>query len=250
MSLLFAVVGWLVGGVVNALADDLPARRRLQRPSCPRCEYVWNPAGFLAINRRLFQTGHCPQCQFPTRRRTWLVELSLISLYALLPLFISNTLDLIIIALYIAILTLIIIIDAEHKLILHIVTLPSTLLALGGSFLLTNTRNNIVFALIGAGIGLGVFFLFYLVGQFVFGPGALGFGDVTLAMTMGAMLGFPYIVFALTIGIILAGLASVLLILARTSTLRTYIPYGVYLALAGIIMLVWGDKILGWYFNT
>lgn len=232
------------------LADDLPARRRPQRPCCPQCEYVWNPAGFLAINRRLFQGGHCPNCQRPTRRRAIIVELSLALLYALLPFFITPLLDLTIVAIYIAILTLIIVTDAEHKLILHVVTFPSTLFALFGSFLLTNTRNNIVFALTGAGIGLGVFLLFYLIGQFVFGPGALGFGDVTLAMTMGAMLGFPYIAFALTIGIILGGLVSALLIFTRTSTLRTYIPYGVYLALAGIIMLVWGDKILGLYFGV
>jgi leader peptidase (prepilin peptidase)/N-methyltransferase len=176
-----------------------------------------------------------------------LVELLTPLLFALLPLLVSETADLFFGALYIAILILVIVIDIEHRLILHVVTIPSTVLAIVGSYFISS--NAPLMAVAGAVFGFVVFFAFYWFGQRLFGPGALGFGDVTLAMTMGAMLGFPYIVFALIIGILLGGLITFLLILSGRLSLRSSVAYGPFLALAGIITVVWGEQILRWYIS-
>jgi leader peptidase (prepilin peptidase)/N-methyltransferase len=105
----------------------------------------------------------------------------------------------------------------------------------------------LVLAVLGAGVGFGVFFALYWLGRRLFGPGALGFGDVMLSAMMGAMLGFPYIVFALVIGILLGGAISLLLILVRRLSMQSYVAYGPFLAMAGIITVVWGEQILAWY---
>lgn len=181
------------------------------------------------------------------RGRTLLVELITPLLFALLPLLVSDTADLVFGALYIAILILVIVIDIEHRLILHVVTIPSTVLAIVGSYFISS--NAPLYAVAGAAFGFVVFFAFYWLGQRLFGPGALGFGDVTLAMTMGAMVGFPYIVFALVIGILLGGLITFLLILSGRLSLRSSVAYGPFLALAGIITVVWGEQILRWYIS-
>lgn len=243
--LLFALLGLLAALLLNVLADDLPARARVRRPHCTQCDHGFAPAGWLALGRLMFQGGHCPQCGRATARRAVALELGLPLLFALLPLVFTRPGDLIFGALYTAILILIIITDLEHRLILHIVTFPSTLLALLGSFFVSHT--NLKLALIGAVVGFVAFYLFFLLGQFLFGPGALGFGDVTLSMTMGAMLGFPYIVFALVIGILLGGAVSLLLVFTRRRARRSYIPYGPYLALGGLLMLWWGAEIFRWY---
>ncbi|MCA9976141.1 MAG: prepilin peptidase, partial [Anaerolineales bacterium] len=107
--------------------------------------------------------------------------------------------------------------------------------------------NNIRLALVGAVVGFVLFYIAYWIGQLMFGPGALGYGDVKLAMAMGAMLGFHRILFALGLAIVLGGVISGVLLLSRRFHRYTYLPYGQYLAIAGIIMLIWGVRIAEWY---
>lgn len=247
LNVLFAVVGLLAGGLINLLADDLPQRERPQPPRCIQCRYQYGPAGWLAWGRRLFLGGRCPQCGLPTRRRALLVEIVTPLLFAALPAFLQHPADLFFAALYVAILILVIVTDVEHRLILHAVTFPGTLLALVGSFFMTT--NNVILALLGAAVGFGVFFAFYWIGRFLFGPGALGFGDVTLSTMLGAMLGFPYVIFALVIGVLLGGLISLLLIVTRQLKMSSYTAYGPYLAAAGILVIIWGEPLLEWYLS-
>ena len=247
-NFLLALIGVFVGGVINILADDLPERKGISRPRCIHCHTPYPLTGWLTLTRWPLHRGQCPTCHQPTPWRGPAVEISTALLFALLPAIITHPVTLGVTAFFIAVLNLIIVIDLEHRLILHVVTFPVTLLALLTTFI--NPDNRLDFALIGAVFGFICFYLLYLLGTFLFGSGALGFGDVTLAMTMGAMLGIHRIIFAFIIGIVLGGIISLLLLASRRFTTRTYLPYGQYLALGGIIMLIWGNQILDWYIGS
>ncbi|HZD11742.1 MAG TPA: A24 family peptidase [Candidatus Binatia bacterium] len=244
LNFVFALAGLVAGAIINALADDLPARRQPSVPHCTQCGHPYEPSHWLALGR-LLQGGRCPQCGAILQRRYITVELVTMAIFALLPSLITNPVDLLFGAVYIAILILVIVIDLEYRLILHKVTLPSTALALAGSLFISG--NSLLLALLGAGLGFIVFYGLYWLGKQLFGPGALGFGDVTLSMTLGAMLGFPYVVFALVLGIMLGGLISFGLIVSGRLSMRSYVAYGPFLAMAGIITVVWGQQILSWY---
>lgn len=234
--LIFALIGLLVGGVINILSDDLPARKRPEFPS--------NPINWLVTLRTLL--GRDGDNERRTRDIT--TELSTAALFAVLPAIEPAMPELATVAFYCAVLILIIIIDLENRLILHVVTFPTTLIAIILSFL--NLANpSWRSAALGALAGFLIFYIFYLVGQWTFGPGALGFGDVTLSMTMGAMLGLEYIIFALILGILIGGVVSLFLVLSRRFGMRSYIPYGEFLAVAGMIMLLWGEEIVHWYLS-
>lgn len=247
LNVVFALIGLLVGGLINILADDLPARVRPRPPHCPRCHHRYRPAGWLAIGRRI-QGANCPECGLAHRRRPLVVELSTLLVFAALPSLISPVLDLAIYSAFIAILILIIVIDAEHRLVLHVVTFPSMAAALVASFVLSDSGPWL--ALVGGLVGFVFFFLAYLLGQRLFGPGALGFGDVTLATMMGLMLGFQRIFFALVLGILLAGLWSLLGLLSGRMGRRAYFAYGPFLAIAGIATIIWGDRFYTWFTGT
>jgi len=168
------------------------------------------------------------------------------TVFACIPPALGAGVDALFVALYAAILILIGVIDLEHRLILHIVTLPATGLALLGS--LPAGYTNLLSALLGALFGFTLFFLLYQLGRRLYGPGALGFGDVTLAMMMGAMMGFPLIALTLATGMLIAGVCSLILIAVRLRSRRSSMAYGAALALGGLIMIVWGAQIYGMYF--
>lgn len=246
--LIFALIGLLVGGLINALSDDWPRREPLSRPHCynPECSHVYGPSRWLGISRRLLD-GECPECGKPTRKRVVLVEVATAVIFAAMPYFFTDPVVLIIYTIYMAILILVIVIDLENRLILDIVTYPGTLLALLATFILPNI--NFMSAFVGAILGLLLFLGIYWLAKVTFGPGAIGQGDVKLAMMMGAMLGVPTILGAIVIGIVLGGLISGLLLATRLVSRNTYLPYGQYLAISAMIMLIWGSAINAWWFG-
>ncbi len=236
--LLFVLLGWLAGVCINLLSDYLPANRLANES----ISFLPNPiSNASALWRRLRGI-----VEYPNHNRGMAVELGTALMLGILPALIANRLLLSVHALYIAILILIIVIDIEHRLILHVVTIPATIVALGLSLALPEYPSWISAGL-GAICGFLFFYLFYLLGTKLYGPGALGFGDVTLSMTMGAMLGFTYIFFALVAGILLGGVFTLLMLIFRRKGMKTYIPYGPYLAAGGIIMLIWGQQVVAWY---
>jgi leader peptidase (prepilin peptidase)/N-methyltransferase len=73
---------------------------------------------------------------------------------------------------------------------------------------------------------------------------ALGGGDVYLAGVLGLMLGWPFIVQALVLGVLLGGLISIIFLLAlvlrrrySSEALMTFIPYGPYFILSAFYLL-------------
>ncbi|MCB8920786.1 MAG: prepilin peptidase [Ardenticatenaceae bacterium] len=238
LNLLFALIGLLIGVVINALADDLPQRKR---PSLPRCPTCAQPASLL----QWVGVGACASCGAGPRWRVRGVAWGTAVLFALLPSLMTDPINLAVNSLYIAILILITVTDLEHKLIFDVVTLPATAVALLFSVFVSD--NNFLSALVGALLGFVLFFAVYWVGQAVFGPGALGFGDVKLAMALGAMLGLHRVLFAITLAILLGGVVTAVLLLSRRFSRTSYLPYGQYLTISGILMLIWGTQVVAWY---
>lgn len=234
LTLFWIGIGWVVGYAVNQLADYLPQARLGEEP----VSFRFSKPGLLGP----FGRG---------RIRPLLIELLCPILYGFLPALMEDPVVLAINSFHIAVLILIIVIDLEHKLIFDVVTYPATLLAFLGSFFLQMPENRWTISLAGAVMGFVVFWVLFKVAQLAYGAGsgALGAGDVKLAMLMGAMLGLHRIPFALFLGIVLGGVVTLLLLLSGRVSRRTALPYGQYLAIAAIVMLIWGAAYVQNYLN-
>jgi leader peptidase (prepilin peptidase)/N-methyltransferase len=140
-------------------------------------------------------------------------------------------------AFYIIILLLILLVDGRERRILNVLALPGTLVALGAG--LTNGREMFLVALFGALLGFLFFSVLYWIGGKMYGSNALGFGDVKLAMLLGAVVGIHQVFLVLASGMLLAGLAAVVLLMANRERKDSTLLYGAFLAFAGIVALVW-----------
>jgi prepilin signal peptidase PulO-like enzyme (type II secretory pathway) len=81
-----------------------------------------------------------------------------------------------------------------------------------------------------------VFLLLGLVGSAIFKAEAMGFGDVKLVLFIGLLLGWPQTLTGIFYGVVLAGIASIGVIVLNRS-MRGTIAYGPYLAIGALIML-------------
>ena len=240
---LFALLGLLVGGLVNQLGSDLPARRTLTRPHCPYCGQDRRWWQWVSLPAYLIGRARCPSCDAPISLRHPLTEVGLAVAYVYLWITFDPSARLALYLVYGAIFALVLITDIERRLILNVVMLPAILLAfVAGPF--TGMRWD--FVLLGGAIGFGFFFIAALVGNAVFGSGALGGGDVTLATFVGLVVGFPLVIEALVLTILIGAGVSLLLIVTRVRTMRDHIPYGPFLVAGGIVTLLWGYPI-AWF---
>ena len=141
--------------------------------------------------------------------------------------------------------------------ILNKVTYPMVVVALvilavdtfmPGSLILGNLsfipKTSILSGLIGGAVG----FIFFLI-IFLINPRGMGMGDVKLAGLIGLVTGWPLVIVALLIGILIGGLAAIVMLLLRLKGRKDVIPYGTFLAIGPIITLFWGVDIFHWYQN-
>lgn len=124
----------------------------------------------------------------------------------------------------------VLVIDLEHRRVLDIMSGPAALvaLALAGSRGLPALGN----AALGGLVGFGLFLLAAILSR-----GKLGVGDIKLAGVIGLAAGYPHVVSALFLGIVLGGLASLILLTSRRIGLKSYIAYAPYLCLGALAIL-------------
>lgn len=245
MTIIAFLFGILVGGVVNQLGSDLPARRRPTKPHCPYCgeERPWWQ--WLGVAAYLAGKPNCPSCGAPIGLRRPLIEIGLGLTYAYLWMTVEPPVKLGFYWLYSAIFALILITDLERRLILDVVTYPAMALGLVGSFFIpAMTWWN---ALIGGLVGLAFFFLAAVLGNVLFGSGAMGGGDVKLAAFVGLITGFPLIIEAIVLTILIGAGVSLILLVTRVRSLDDYVPYGPFLVAGAVITLLWGYRIAEWF---
>ncbi len=204
------LLGLCVGTVLNIGADRLP-RGSLATPHGPYRVARWSI--LLVMSTALFA--------YLQRRYGW-----------------SSTLA--IQATYCSLLLLIAVIDLEHSLVPNVLVGSGMALAVGFNILWS--APGLSSALWGAAIGGGIFVLLAVAGR-----DALGLGDVKLAFLIGMITGFPWVLQALTLGVLLGGLAAGLFLLIRVRGPKQYMPYAPYLVAGGIATVLRGQGIASWF---
>jgi leader peptidase (prepilin peptidase)/N-methyltransferase len=130
-------------------------------------------------------------------------------------------------------------VDWKVRLIDTLVMLGATLAALVFAPLLAGTWLN---ALLGVLVAAMVFVLLFMLARILY-PGQhapFGLGDVYLGMFIGALVGITDVGAALLYGIVLAGLASVMLLVAHGYRQARHMPiaYGAFLCMGVLLHLV------------
>jgi leader peptidase (prepilin peptidase) / N-methyltransferase len=243
------VLGWAAGWLVNYLADVLPLTRRLSQPICAQCKKKMTWRDTLSFHA-------CPACGHKPSKRRWVVQLALTVAAILIWFFPNPHLGFLLSLILLIYLTLVFVIDMEHRLILHPVSLVGAVLGLVFGLILnssgTSFKIGALNTLLGGAFGFGVMLVFYYIGGAYVrymskkrglpaDEVALGFGDVNLSGILGLLLGWPTIILGLFFAILAGGLVSLVLVLKMVLSKKyqafTAIPYAPFLIAGAIIFL-------------
>lgn len=96
-------------------------------------------------------------------------------------------------------------------------------------------------------LGAGFFLLIYWLALSIYRVRALGFGDVLLAMLIGAESGFPQVVSVLFLGSIIGGIAALIIYVSGRKKSHDFIPYGTWMCVGAVLNFIFGNAV--WQFG-
>lgn len=217
---------------------------------CPQCQHRIRPWENIPVLSYLALGGKCSQCKTRIAARYPAVELVSGLLAGLVAYQFGTswlTLALLILAWSLLVLTLI---DFDHQLLPDNITLPLIWLGLLVNALDLGFGVSLNDAVVGAISGYLVLWIFYWVFKLLTGKEGMGYGDFKLLAALGAWMGWqsllPIIILSSAVGAVF-GIAMIM-VTGRDRSIP--MPFGPFLAGAGLLMLLWGPQINAFYFNT
>ena len=136
-------------------------------------------------------------------------------------------------------------IDADTQLLPDSITLP--LLWLGLIVNINSTFTDLRSALLGAVFGYLALWSVYWIFKLVTKKEGMGYGDFKLLAAIGAWLGWQVLPIVILLSSVVGAVVGIVLILLARLGRNIPLPFGPYLAMAGLIALVWGQPIMDSY---
>jgi leader peptidase (prepilin peptidase)/N-methyltransferase len=270
-GLLAFIVGALVGSFLNVCISRWPRDLSIMRPRsrCPRCGHQLSWFENIPLVSWLALRARCRCCDEPISIQYPLIELAVALGWMLSFNQFGLTLTALRVAIFFTILLGIAMTDARHYLIPDGFTVSGLFFMLGFSVLgeIIGQQGPFVApyeALVGACAGAGLVAIVGWLGEAALKKEAMGVGDVTLMAFAGAALGPARAIATVFFGALLGAIAFLAVVYpvarVRQGTYREQtelalgggsfetplVPFGVFLAPAALLTLLWGDAALAW----
>jgi len=231
--------------VANEIGKELPHTDRynlmVPRSCCPHCGHQITALENIPVVSWLALGGKCRKCKAPISPRYPVVELVTGLLSAFLVWTFGSGVAGLGTLLFVYLLIAMTYIDYDTKLLPDDLTLPllwaGLLLNINGTFVPLQD------AVIGAAAGYLVLWGVYHLFKAVTGKEGMGYGDFKLLAALGAWLGWAMLPTIILLSSVVGAVVGISLIVFAKRGRDNPIPFGPYLAAAGLIALVWGSQL-------
>ncbi len=242
---LATLLGALFGSFANVCVYRIPRRESILLPGshCPHCQHAIAWYDNLPILSWLLLGARCRHCHSTIAWRYPLLELLMALSWGALAAHYGYTPDLLIACILFFLLWILTFIDLETGLLPNAITYPGIATGLLLQLLWGSWQN----ALIGALAGYVVFWSVAKLFLLATGREGMGYGDFKLLAMLGAFMGWQALPFIVLASSLIGTFAGLIILASSRRGMRSEIPFGPYLAVAGMVWFIWGDAILHWY---
>ncbi len=257
------VLGSAMGSFLNVCISRWPLELSVVSPRsrCPRCERAIRWHENIPLLSWLMLRGRCRGCGLPISLQYPLVEL-LVALGWVACLYAFGvTLEALRVAVFATLLLGIAVTDAMHYLIPDGFTVSGLVLMLlfaVANFFVGEPSHfaSLWPAFLGACGGAGAITLIGWIAEIIMKREAMGFGDTTLMAVVGAAVGVERALLTIVVGAFVGAVVFTVFVapVVKIKAVRRGqdfafpdVPFGVFLAPAALLVLLWGDTIIGWY---
>jgi leader peptidase (prepilin peptidase)/N-methyltransferase len=217
----------------------------LPRSACPHCGHQISAIENIPVLSWLALRGKCSACKAPISARYPMVEALTGILSAGLVWHFGSGIAGIAAMVFAWLLIALTFIDADTRLLPDDLTFP--LLWLGLLVNLNGTFASLPDAVIGAAAGYLSLWLVYWGFKLVTGKEGMGYGDFKLLAALGAWMGWKALPVIILLSSVVGAAVGICLIVFARRGRDNPIPFGPYLAAAGMISLVYGKMLVQAY---
>ena len=218
------------------------------RSRCPHCGHLIGAIENIPVVSYILLRGRCRHCSGPIGVRYPLIEILCAGLSGFTALHFGFGAAGCGALVFVWAMIALCFIDLDTQLLPDSITLP--LLWLGLLLNLNATYTNLADAVVGAAAGYltlwSVFWLFKL----ATGKECMGYGDFKLLAAIGAWLGWQILPLTILLSSLVGAIVGISLILLRKHGREIPIPFGPYLAAAGLLALYLGTPLTQAYLGT
>ncbi len=246
-AILAGVFGAVLGSFANVVIYRLPRGESIVAPGsrCPHCQTPIRAWDNVPLVSYALLRGRCRVCGASIGVRYPIVE----GLMAVLALAVrarfADPVAFLAALMFVFLLVAITFIDLDHQIIPHWLSQPGIFAGL----IFAGLQHRLVPAIL-AGLGAAAFILLIYVASLVLlKREGMGLGDAWLAALMGVFLGWPAIASAVFLGILVGGIAAMVLLVLGLRGRKDAIPFGPALAAGAVGALFWGEAIARWYWR-
>jgi leader peptidase (prepilin peptidase)/N-methyltransferase len=228
-------------------SDVQPFNLMTPRSRCPYCQHQISALENIPVFSFLVLRGKCRACHHAISWRYPIIEILTAIFSVLTAMHFGFSWQ----ALFALILTWMLIaisvIDLDHQIIPDDIALP--LLWLGLAVNIQHTFTDLTSATIGAMAGYLSLWCVYWLFKLITHKEGMGYGDFKLLAMLGAWLGWQVLPIIVLLSSFVGAVVGLSLILFRRLQRTQPIPFGPFLAIAGWLSLIFGDKIVQYYLH-
>ncbi len=228
--------------------SDAPLSLATPNSHCPHCKAAIKPWQNIPVLSYLFLAGKCGNCGTAISLRYPLVELATALMTVALASQYEASLALSGAMIFTWSLVALTLIDIDHQLLPDDITLP--LMWLGIAFSLAGGAVSLTESVLGAMLGYLSLWSVYWLFKLATGKEGMGYGDFKLLAALGAWLGWQSLPMIILLSSLVGAVCGIALMLATRRGRDIPIPFGPYLAMAGWISLMWGDRLMAYYMSA
>lgn len=276
LSFIYIVVGIfgaIIGSFLNVVIHRLPREESIVLPSsrCPSCGAAIAFYDNVPVLSYLLIGGRCRSCKTHISARYPAVEALTACLFVLVAWRDGPTLALPFDLVFVAAITSLVFIDAEHMILPNAITYPGIVFALVARVaipylvgephfddlpMLLNGplagmplwAASLIGAFAGALIGGGSLWLMGWTWEKLRGIEAMGLGDVKMMFMVGAYLGWRLTILNIFVGVLSGSVIGMALMMRQgRRNMQMLLPFGVFLGIGAIAALLIGSNIVEWY---
>lgn len=272
LSIALGILGLLVGSFLNVVIHRIPKMMEQQwerdcaefrgeelpetppyslafpGSHCPTCGTEIKALQNIPVLSYLLLRGRCAACNVSIPIRYPLIELATAVIWILCGLLFGVSNALAAAMLLTAVLVSLTAIDLDHQLLPDSLTLP--LLWFGLLINISGTFVSLESAVWGAVFGYLCLWSVYWLFKIITGKEGMGYGDFKLLAALGAWFGLGALPTIVLLSSLVGAVVGVALIVTRRQSRETPMPFGPFLAGAGLIHLFYPNALIGWIGGT
>lgn len=244
------ILGLLIGSFLNVCIYRIPRGESIVFPAshCTRCGNKIKWYDLIPVISYIFLKGKCRDCKDKISLRYPFIELITGAIF--LALYIEYNLSFTFFR-YIILVTFLIVIgmidfdttDVYFSTTLSGIIVGIIIVIVGGVYNQGIFLNAILPYIFGAIIGGGSIAIIILI------TGGMGWGDAEICLLCGIFLGWKLTLVMMFLSFIIGAVVGILLVVSKKKSRKDYIPFGPFIALAGIITIIFGERLFVWYMS-